>query len=103
MGNSTYRLHRFRAAAAAIKGMTADVLVCPAESLCPVSNDFAQILTAAVAYGKPPSFDWYAPDQFSTLEETMQALDLTAFNKWNHREPVVATDGTKVARPVSLE
>lgn len=27
MGNSTYRLHRFRAAAAAIKGLTADVLV----------------------------------------------------------------------------
>ena len=27
MGGSTYRLHRFRAAAAAIKGLTADVLV----------------------------------------------------------------------------
>ncbi|KIP05054.1 hypothetical protein PHLGIDRAFT_491481, partial [Phlebiopsis gigantea 11061_1 CR5-6] len=87
MGNSTYRLHRFRAAAAAIKGMTADVL----------------ILAASIAYDKPPSFEWFAPGQFTTVEDTMDALDLCAFNKWNRWEPTVAADGTTLTRPVSLE
>ncbi|GJE93574.1 NUDIX hydrolase domain-like protein [Phanerochaete sordida] len=87
MGNSTYRLHRFRAAAAAIKGMTADVL----------------ILAAAIAFEREPSFEWYAPGQFAGLEGTLAALDITAFNSWNRREPVKAEDGSVVVRPVSLE
>lgn len=87
MGGSTYRLHRFRTAAAAIKGLTADVL----------------ILTAAIAYERQPSFEWFAPGQFVDIEGTLKALDITAFNQWNRREPIISKDGSVIARPVSLE
>lgn len=84
MDDSTYRLHRFRSAAAAIKGLTADVL----------------ILTAAIAYDRQPSFEWFAPGQFTTLNETLRALDLSAFNKWNSGGSTPGVTGT---RPISLE
>ncbi|KAI0337852.1 hypothetical protein BDW22DRAFT_1339094, partial [Trametopsis cervina] len=83
MGGSTYRLHRFRSAAAAINGMTADVL----------------ILAAMIAYERQPSFERFAPGQFRTLDETLRALDLSAFNKWNNAAPASGTTGT---RPVTL-
>ncbi|KAI0704969.1 NUDIX hydrolase domain-like protein [Cytidiella melzeri] len=83
MGGSTYRLHRFRSATAAIKGLTADVL----------------ILTAFIAYDQQPSFEWFAPGQFTTLKETLDALDLSAFNKWND----AGATGSTAKKPISLE
>ncbi|KAI0085266.1 NUDIX hydrolase domain-like protein [Irpex rosettiformis] len=84
MGGSTYRLHRFRAAAAAIKGLTADVL----------------ILTASIAYDRQPSFEWFAPGQFTTLQDTLAVLNLSAFNKWNNNAETSASANVK---PVSIE
>ncbi|ORY30327.1 NUDIX hydrolase domain-like protein [Naematelia encephala] len=48
-----YRMHRFRSSYTPIKGLTSDIL----------------INTAAVAYGSPPSFERWAPQQpeFSTV------------------------------------
>ena len=62
--------------------------------------DVWQILTASIAYDKQPSFDIFAPGQFTTVDDTLRALDLSAFNKWNNGG---ATPGAAGARPVSLE
>ncbi|KAH9945473.1 NUDIX hydrolase domain-like protein [Epithele typhae] len=51
LANSTYRMHRFRSTAFAIKGLTADVL----------------IATAEIAYNKQTTFERWAPKQISTF------------------------------------
>ncbi|KAI0671944.1 NUDIX hydrolase domain-like protein [Trametes maxima] len=59
LGNSTYRMHRFRSTAFAIKGLTSDIL----------------IATAGIAYAKPPSFERYGPGQLETFAPILRILE----------------------------
>ncbi|KAI0774998.1 NUDIX hydrolase domain-like protein [Trametes elegans] len=59
LGNSTYRMHRFRSTAFAIKGLTSDIL----------------IATAEIAYNKPPLYERYAPGQLRTFAPILRILE----------------------------
>ncbi|GJE85606.1 CoA pyrophosphatase [Phanerochaete sordida] len=59
LGNSWYKMHRFRSSASAIKGLTAEIL----------------IMTATIAFGRPPSYTRYAPGQPTTFADILRALD----------------------------
>ncbi|KAI0350029.1 hypothetical protein OH77DRAFT_1576257 [Trametes cingulata] len=59
LGNSTYRMHRFRSSAFAIKGLTSDIL----------------INTAEVAYDKTTIFERYAPGQLRTFAPILRILE----------------------------
>ncbi|KAI0329275.1 hypothetical protein GY45DRAFT_1354623 [Cubamyces sp. BRFM 1775] len=59
LGNSTYRMHRFRSTAFAIKGLTSDIL----------------IATAEIAYEKPPTYERYAPGQLRTFAPILRILE----------------------------
>lgn len=65
VGNSWYRMHRFRSCASAIKGLTAEIL----------------IMTAVAAYGRPPSYSRYAPGQPTTFADILRALDSEYFTE----------------------
>ncbi|RPD60988.1 hypothetical protein L226DRAFT_552740 [Lentinus tigrinus ALCF2SS1-7] len=58
LANSTYRMHRFRSTAFAIKGLTSDIL----------------IATAEIAYKKPPAYERYAPGQLQTFAPILKIL-----------------------------
>ncbi|KAL1949823.1 hypothetical protein VTO73DRAFT_8704 [Trametes versicolor] len=59
LGDSTYRMHRFRSTAFAIKGLTADIL----------------ITTAIIAYDKQPSYERWAPRQLRTFTPILRILE----------------------------
>ncbi|KAI9001551.1 hypothetical protein BD414DRAFT_475017 [Trametes punicea] len=59
LGNSTYRMHRFRSTAFAIKGLTSDIL----------------IATAEIAYEKRPAYERYAPGQLRTFAPILRILE----------------------------
>ncbi|THH16665.1 hypothetical protein EW146_g4007 [Bondarzewia mesenterica] len=58
LGNTTYRMHRFRSAASAIKGLTADIL----------------ILAAEIAFEKKPTFERWGPGQLVGLTSILLFL-----------------------------
>ncbi|TBU54543.1 NUDIX hydrolase domain-like protein [Dichomitus squalens] len=58
LGNSTYRMHRFRSRAYAIKGLTSDILIAVAE----------------IAYDRPPAYDRHAPNQLRTFAPILRIL-----------------------------
>ncbi|OJT05840.1 hypothetical protein TRAPUB_3295 [Trametes pubescens] len=79
LGNSTYRMHRFRSTAFAIKGLTADILVrtvaLPGASF--VANFIfmaGQISTAIIAYDKQPPYERWAPRQLRTFSPILRIL-----------------------------
>ncbi|KAI0366305.1 hypothetical protein BV20DRAFT_972030 [Pilatotrama ljubarskyi] len=59
LGNSTYRMHRFRSTAFAIKGLTSDIL----------------ITTAEIAYNRGPTYERYAPGQLRTFAPILRILE----------------------------
>ncbi|KAI0833712.1 NUDIX hydrolase domain-like protein [Trametes gibbosa] len=59
LGDSTYRMHRFRSTAFAIKGLTSDIL----------------IATASIAYDKQPSYERWAPRQLRTFAPILRILE----------------------------
>ncbi|KAH8094452.1 NUDIX hydrolase domain-like protein [Cristinia sonorae] len=59
LGNSSYRMHRFRSSASPIKGLTAEIL----------------IMTATIAYDRPPTFEQYALRQFVRINDVLRILD----------------------------
>ncbi|KAF6754502.1 NUDIX hydrolase [Ephemerocybe angulata] len=59
LGNSIYRMHRFRTSASPVKGLTADILT----------------KTAEIAYGKPTVYSRYAPNQPTDYGSIINALD----------------------------
>lgn len=78
LGDSTYRMHRFRSTAFAIKGLTADILV--RTSAVPAASFIAdfmigQIATAIIAYNKQPSYDRWAPRQLRTFTPILRILE----------------------------
>ncbi|KAI0714407.1 NUDIX hydrolase domain-like protein [Cerioporus squamosus] len=58
LANSTYRMHRFRSSAFAIKGLTSDIL----------------IATAEIAYNKGTTYERYAPGQLKTFAPILKIL-----------------------------
>ncbi|PFH53129.1 hypothetical protein AMATHDRAFT_1553 [Amanita thiersii Skay4041] len=58
LGNTTYRMHRFRSSASPVKGLTSDIL----------------IKTAEIAYNRPPNYERYAPNQIQTIEEILRVI-----------------------------
>ncbi|PIL29863.1 hypothetical protein GSI_08070 [Ganoderma sinense ZZ0214-1] len=56
--NSTYRMHRFRSRAFAIKGLTSDILIAVAE----------------IVYEKPTTYDRFAPNQLKTFSPILRIL-----------------------------
>ncbi|KAI0788024.1 NUDIX hydrolase domain-like protein [Fomes fomentarius] len=58
LGNSTYRMHRFRSSAFAIKGLTSDIL----------------IATAEIAYNQSTTYERYAPGQLRTFAPILRIL-----------------------------
>ncbi|KAI0709890.1 NUDIX hydrolase domain-like protein [Earliella scabrosa] len=58
LANSTYRMHRFRSSAFAIKGLTSDIL----------------IATAEIAYDKATTYERYAPGQLRTFAPILRIL-----------------------------
>ncbi|KAF9484362.1 hypothetical protein BDN70DRAFT_797821, partial [Pholiota conissans] len=58
LGNTTYRMHRFRTSASPVKGLTADIL----------------IKTAEIAYGRPTSYERYAPAQLKSIVDVVKAI-----------------------------
>lgn len=78
LGDSTYRMHRFRSTAFAIKGLTADILVRTAT--LPAAFFIAdlktgQIATAIIAYEKQPSYERWAPRQLRTFTPILRILE----------------------------
>ncbi|EKM57847.1 uncharacterized protein PHACADRAFT_251727 [Phanerochaete carnosa HHB-10118-sp] len=65
LGNSWYRMHRFRSTASAIKGLTAEIL----------------IMTAVISYGRSPSYSRYALGQPTTFSDILNALGSTFFTE----------------------
>ncbi|KAJ3968026.1 hypothetical protein EV361DRAFT_1035952 [Lentinula raphanica] len=61
LGNSVYRMHRFRSVASPIKGLTAEILM--------------RIARIAYARAPVPSIEQYAPGQITGFEEISKALD----------------------------
>ncbi|KAJ3536543.1 hypothetical protein NMY22_g5997 [Coprinellus aureogranulatus] len=59
LGNTSYRMHRFRTSGSPIKGLTADILIRVAE----------------IAYNKPTVYDRWAPGQITDFAEVMKAID----------------------------
>ncbi|CAL1715944.1 unnamed protein product [Somion occarium] len=59
IGNSGYRMHRFRSSASPIKGLTAEIL----------------IMTAAIAYDRLPVYEHYAPNQLTKFKDILRYLD----------------------------
>ncbi|KAL7279362.1 hypothetical protein ACG7TL_007203 [Trametes sanguinea] len=59
LNNSTYRMHRFRSTAFAIKGLTSDIL----------------IATAEIAYDRPPTYQRWAPAQLRTFAPILRILE----------------------------
>ncbi|KAF8969239.1 NUDIX hydrolase domain-like protein [Flammula alnicola] len=58
LGNTTYRMHRFRSSASPIKGLTADIL----------------IKTAEIAYARPTIYERYAPEQLRNIVDIVRAI-----------------------------
>ncbi|KDR78944.1 hypothetical protein GALMADRAFT_244606 [Galerina marginata CBS 339.88] len=58
LGNTTYRMHRFRTSASPIKGLTADILIKLAE----------------IAYARPTKYERYAPDQLRNIKDVVDAV-----------------------------
>ncbi|TFK83454.1 hypothetical protein K466DRAFT_528871 [Polyporus arcularius HHB13444] len=58
LANSTYRMHRFRSSAFAIKGLTSDIL----------------IATAEIAYNKATTYERYAHGQLQTFAPVLKIL-----------------------------
>ncbi|KAJ3820828.1 hypothetical protein F5880DRAFT_1487287 [Lentinula raphanica] len=61
LGNTVYRMHRFRSVASPIKGLTAEILM--------------RIARIAYARAPVPSIEQYAPGQITGFEEISKALD----------------------------
>ncbi|KAI0636201.1 NUDIX hydrolase domain-like protein [Trametes polyzona] len=59
LGNSTYRMHRFRSTAFAIKGLTSDIL----------------IATASIAYDRGLPYERWAPRQLRTFAPILRILE----------------------------
>ncbi|TFK38078.1 NUDIX hydrolase domain-like protein [Crucibulum laeve] len=60
LGNTTYRMHRFRTCASNINGLTADILTA----------------TAEIAYAKTTVYERYAPDQPRDYKTVLGAVEL---------------------------
>lgn len=78
LGDSTYRMHRFRSTAFAIKGLTADILVrTVALSVAFFIADYmtGQITTAIIAYDKQPPYERWAPRQLRTFTPILRILE----------------------------
>ncbi|GBE88498.1 hypothetical protein SCP_1303140 [Sparassis crispa] len=60
LGNSTYRMHRFRSSASPVKGLTSDILIAAAE----------------IAYDRQPSYERYAPGQLRSFAPILRILEL---------------------------
>lgn len=58
LGNTVYRMHRFRTVASPIKGLTSDIL----------------IKTAEAAYGQPTVYERFAPGQIRGFNEVLKTL-----------------------------
>ncbi|KAA1467357.1 hypothetical protein DENSPDRAFT_832377 [Dentipellis sp. KUC8613] len=61
LGDTTYRMHRFRSTASPIKGLTSDIL----------------ILAATVAYGREPEYERWGPGQVVGFGEILRILHST--------------------------
>ncbi|CDO76996.1 hypothetical protein BN946_scf184298.g23 [Trametes cinnabarina] len=59
LNNSTYRMHRFRSTAFAIKGLTSDIL----------------IATAEIAFNRSPTYERWAPAQLRTFAPILRILE----------------------------
>lgn len=59
LGDTTYRMHRFRSSASPVKGLTADILIKVAE----------------LAYDKPTVYPRWAPDQLQDFADVVKAID----------------------------
>ncbi|PSS34043.1 hypothetical protein PHLCEN_2v1947 [Hermanssonia centrifuga] len=82
LGNSFYRMHRFRSTASAIKGLTAEILITAAE----------------IAYDRQPSYTRYAPGQFTTFNDILRALDPKVFMELRQIQTVSTAGGIIVGR-----
>ena len=106
LGNSAYRMHRFRSSASAIKGLTAEILVSVVRahqvSLLAHCADprFPKILTATVAYDRKPSYPRYAPGQLTTFKALLEVLDPEYFTELRKSAefPQVTTEGVVYGR-----
>ncbi|KIM40589.1 hypothetical protein M413DRAFT_28396 [Hebeloma cylindrosporum] len=58
LGNTSYRMHRFRTSASPVKGLTADILIKVAE----------------IAYAKPTIYERYAPNQLQGIVDVVKAI-----------------------------
>lgn len=77
LGNTTYRMHRFRTSASPVKGLTADILVCMNLSSLRIHIPILfhlQIKTAEIAYGRPASYERYAPTQLKSITDIVKVI-----------------------------
>ena len=82
LGNTPYRMHRFRSNASPIKGLTSDILVrlilpsTPYEcKVVPALTSDVQIRIAEIAYGKPTVYERWATGQLRDFAEVVKAID----------------------------
>lgn len=77
LGDSLYRMHRFRTTASPIKGLTSDILVSSMylKIWHPVLTRILQIFTAEIAYEREPAYERWAPGQLSGLASVRLILE----------------------------
>ncbi|ETW82894.1 hypothetical protein HETIRDRAFT_54650 [Heterobasidion irregulare TC 32-1] len=76
LGDSLYRMHRFRTTASPIKGLTSDIL----------------IFTAEIAYEREPAYERWAPGQLSGLASVRLVLE-------NDGKSVIGYQTSQVSMP----
>jgi hypothetical protein len=80
LGNTTYRMHRFRTSASPVKGLTADILVISlhfsdnSQLLTSYLFTYFQMKVAEVAYAKPTVYERYAPGQLKGIVDVVKAI-----------------------------
>lgn len=78
LGDSVYRMHRFRSTASPVKGLTADILVSYPLMKIFIDLIFFQIKTVKIAYAGNTTFEAYSPNQVVGFNAISRLLSLSA-------------------------
>ena len=101
LGDSVYRMHRFRSTASPVKGLTADILV--SYLLMKIFSNLMslQIKTVRIAYAGDTTFEAYSPNQAVGFNAIRRLLSLSAANSSDASQSVVQPPVNTVAHSIA--
>lgn len=98
LGDTTYRMHRFRSTASPIKGLTSDILVRRfSRSLRDhprIERLYFQTRAAEVAYGKNTTYERYSPNQLIGIDPILRLLAMAATDDSRKQNATCVYNGT---------